>query len=98
MSRSALLTINFIVLCITFIHIQGFSQPGNAESCIRDIMDKSKIVGMSIAVVKKNQLIYTHSYGLRDIATNTPLTDDGLFRIASISKTFSATSVMQLAE
>jgi len=98
MSRSALLTINFIVLCITFIHIQGFSQPGNAESCIRDIMDKSKIVGMSVAVVKDNRLVYTHSYGLKDIATNTPLTDDGLFRIASISKTFSATSVMQLVE
>lgn len=53
---------------------------------------------MSVAVVKKNKLIYTHSSGLKDIATNTPLTDDGMFRIASISKTFSATSMMQLVE
>lgn len=98
MSRSVLLTINFIVLLISFIPVRGFTQAEKAEACIRDIMDQSKIVGMSVAVVKKNHLIYTHSFGLKDIASHTPLTDDGLFRIASISKTFSATSVMQLVE
>jgi CubicO group peptidase (beta-lactamase class C family) len=98
MSRFALRTINFILLFISFIPVPGFCQVENAESCVHDIMDKYKIVGMSVAVVKENQLIYTHSYGLKDIATNTPLTDDCLFRIASISKTFSGTSIMQLVE
>ena len=35
---------------------------------------------------------------MKEIETNTPLTDDCLFRIASISKSFSATSIMQLVE
>jgi CubicO group peptidase (beta-lactamase class C family) len=35
---------------------------------------------------------------LKDIESNTPLTDNTIFRIASISKSFSATSIMQLAE
>ena len=55
-------------------------------------------VGMSVAVVKDNKLVYTHSFGLADIKNNIPLTDSHIFRIASISKSFSATSMMQLIE
>lgn len=83
-------------LLVLSLHSAG--QPGKAEAAIRDIMQQSKVVGLSVAVVKKGKLIYTHSFGLKDIDSNTPLTDDCLFRIASISKSFTATSIMQLAE
>jgi len=53
---------------------------------------------LSVAVVKKGKMIYTHSFGLKDIATQTPLNDSDIFRIASISKSFSATSILQLME
>ncbi|MEP7372194.1 MAG: serine hydrolase domain-containing protein [Chitinophagaceae bacterium] len=78
--------------------LPGFSQTETAETCIRDMMQQSDVVGISVAVVKKNKIIYTHSFGWKDSAPKTPLTDDYLFRIASISKSFSATSIMQLAE
>ena len=55
-------------------------------------------MGLSVAVVTHNKIIYTHSFGLKNFETNTPLMDDCLFRIASISKSFSATSIMQLVE
>ncbi len=61
-------------------------------------MQQTPVVGLSVAVVKKGKIIYTHSFGNKNIEANTPLTDDCLFRIASISKSFSATSIMQLAE
>ena len=61
-------------------------------------MQQHHVMGLSVAVVKKNKIIYTHSFGLKDVAANTPLTNDCLFRIASISKSFSATSIMQLVE
>lgn len=75
-----------------------FSQPEKAEACIRVVMEETKVMGLSVAVVKNNRIIYTHSFGLKDRETNTPLTNDCLFRIASISKSFSATSIMQLVE
>ena len=53
---------------------------------------------MSVAVVKNNKIIYTHSFGLKNAASNAPLTNENIFRIASISKSFSATSIMQLVE
>jgi CubicO group peptidase (beta-lactamase class C family) len=76
----------------------AFAQPEKAEAGIQEIIKQTPVVGLSVAVVKNGKLIYTHSFGLKDMETNTSLTDDCLFRIASISKSFSATSIMQLVE
>jgi CubicO group peptidase (beta-lactamase class C family) len=55
-------------------------------------------MGLSVAVIKNNKIIYTQSFGLKDAETNTPLSNENIFRIASISKSFSATAIMQLVE
>jgi CubicO group peptidase (beta-lactamase class C family) len=74
------------------------AQHDRTESTIDSIIREHKVMGLSVAVVKKGKIIYTHSFGLKNAETNTPLTDDCIFRIASISKSFSATSIMQLVE
>lgn len=74
------------------------AQPDKAAAGIRKIMEEAPVTGLSVAVVKNNKLIYTQAFGVKDRETNTPLTTDCLFRIASISKSFSATSIMQLIE
>ncbi|MEY4050292.1 MAG: hypothetical protein RL262_1126 [Bacteroidota bacterium] len=74
------------------------AQEAEAEASIRAIMSQTHVVGVSVAVVKNNKIIYSHSFGQKNIEANTPLTDDCIFRIASISKSFSATSIMQLVE
>lgn len=86
-------------LFISFVFLlQSSGQANKAEDCINGIMQQSAVAGLSVAVVKNNKIIYTHSFGSKNIETNTPLSDDCLFRIASISKSFSATSIMQLVE
>ena len=74
------------------------AQSDIAEAGINRVMQEEKVVGFSVAVVKNNKIIYTHSFGMQDIEKNIPLTDNAIFRIASISKSFSATSIMQLVE
>ena len=74
------------------------AQEAEAEASIRAIMSQTNVVGVSVAVVKNNKIIYSHSFGQKNIESNTPLTDDCIFRIASISKSFSATSIMQLVQ
>jgi CubicO group peptidase (beta-lactamase class C family) len=78
--------------------VSAFSQPEKAEAGIKAIMDSIPVAGLSVAVVKNNKIIYTHSFGEKSREKHTPLTDDCIFRIASISKSFSATSIMQLVE
>ncbi|MFM1961669.1 MAG: hypothetical protein RLZZ172_514 [Bacteroidota bacterium] len=74
------------------------AQDGPTEAGIRQLMLDGKAVGVSVAVVKKGKLIYNRSFGLKSIEDNQPMTNDCIFRIASISKSFSATSIMQLVE
>jgi len=90
-------TVIIFFLCFSSF-LQSTAQPTSAEECIKNIMQQTPVAGLSVAVVKKGKIIYTHSFGNKNIEANTPLTDDCLFRIASISKSFSATSIMQLAE
>jgi CubicO group peptidase (beta-lactamase class C family) len=92
----------FKLIVATFVFVAGcnvsYGQAAKAETEIKQIMKDLDVVGLSVAVVKKGKIIYNNSFGLKNIATNTPLTNDDIFRIASISKSFSATSIMQLME
>ena len=88
--------------CITFLIIgvveQLKAQNANVEAEFKAVMEKYNAVGAAVAVVKEGKIIYTHSFGLKDLENKKPLTDQDIFRIASISKSFSATSIMQLVE
>lgn len=88
----------FTSCCLMLLSFNSAAQADQAEAGIKAIMEQSKVMGLSVAVVKNNQIIYTHSFGYKNFETKEPLTDECLFRIASISKSFSATSVMQLIQ
>lgn len=74
------------------------AQQKEAEADFKSVMNKYNAVGASVAVVKDGQIIYNHSFGLKDLEKKMPLNDNDIFRIASISKSFSATAIMQLVE
>ena len=87
-----------ILQTLFLISTEVKAQPEKAEAGIQSIMQEIPVMGLSVAVVKDNKIIYAQSFGTKSRENNTPLTNDCIFRIASISKSFSATSIMQLAE
>lgn len=62
------------------------------------MMDSLKVVGSNVVVVKDNKIIYSHSFGLKNRERGEEMTPNTIFRIASISKSFTATAIMQLVE
>lgn len=82
------------------VSLPGFGQRGADSSAVslQNLMKKFDAVGLAVAVVKGNKLIYTQSLGFKDREKRTALKDEDIFRIASISKSFSATAIMQLVE
>jgi len=88
------------VLLLVLFTLSFFAKAQNENAVLKldSIMKKFNAVGLSVAVVKNNHLHYAHSFGLKNIESQTLLKDTDIFRIASISKSFSATSVMQLVE
>jgi CubicO group peptidase (beta-lactamase class C family) len=60
---------------------------------------RDDIPGAVVAIVKDGRTLFAKGYGYADVAAKRPVTVDAtLFRIASISKLFAWTAVMQLVE
>lgn len=57
-----------------------------------------RATGVQVAVRVDGELLLDAAWGVADVTTGEPLTTGHLFRIASHSKTFTATAVMQLVE
>lgn len=89
---------SLLAASLVTLSLHSVAQPSRAEDSIATIMQQHEVMGLAVAVVKKGKLVYTHSFGLKNKELNQPLQEENLFRIASISKSFSATAIMQLAE
>lgn len=58
-----------------------------------------RISGLSITVTQDDKVLFLKGYGYQDVATKTPVAADKTqFRIASLTKTFVATGIVQMFE
>ena len=57
-----------------------------------------RVPGVQVAIRTEDELVLSAAIGVADASTGAPLTTGHLFRIASHSKTFTATAVLQLVE
>lgn len=87
-----------VIFVTAFIAASCGSPEQKAEKMINSYMEKSGTIGLSVAVVKDNMIIYTHSFGKSNIENQTDLKTDDIFRIASISKSFTTTALLTLVE
>lgn len=56
------------------------------------------IPGLVYGIVADGQVAYVKAIGVQDVATKRPVTPDSLFRIASMSKAFTALAVLKLRD
>jgi len=69
-----------------------------SRSLVQNFMDKNNMVGLSIALSVCDKLVWSQGFGLADLENNIPVTPKTKFRIASVSKTLTATALAQLYE
>jgi CubicO group peptidase (beta-lactamase class C family) len=69
------------------------------DSLIAAQMEKEHIPGAVFVLVQNGRVLYQRGYGLANLATRTPVDPEKtIWRIGSISKVFTATAVVQLAD
>ena len=68
------------------------------DARVDEILSRRPAVGLALGVVRDGHLQFFRGHGAADIASNTPITENTVFRIGSITKTFTAVAVMQLWE
>lgn len=69
-----------------------------AEAMVREITGRHPAAGLAIGIVRDGRLELFHGHGWADIGSATPVSEDTVFRIASVTKLFTAVAVMQLRE
>jgi CubicO group peptidase (beta-lactamase class C family) len=69
------------------------------ETAITQAMQEQRIPGFAIGIVKDDRLVYARGFGVMRLGNpNRPITPETLFHMASITKPFVATALMQLVE
>lgn len=59
---------------------------------------KADIPGFAVGVIVDNQIIFEKTYGVQSLSSPDPLTGQSDFHMASVSKPFAATAILQLVE
>ncbi len=78
----------------------GFSPERLAHitSAFKSEVDKGQLPGAVIVVARKGKIAYFESVGSRDKAAGTPMTNDTIFRIYSMTKPLASVAAMILVE
>ena len=70
----------------------------NIGRLIKKEMKKNQVVGVSVAIVDDQRIVWAQGFGYADIKNKVPATPETVYRIGSISKLFTVVATMQLAE
>jgi CubicO group peptidase (beta-lactamase class C family) len=68
------------------------------DRAFQHLVRKGDIAGAVIAIQQHGRLLHTTVVGAQDIASHTPMRQDSIFRIYSMTKAFTGVAMMQLYE
>jgi CubicO group peptidase (beta-lactamase class C family) len=68
------------------------------EREVEELRGTLKIPGLSAVIVSDQDVLWARGFGFADVEHSIPATPDTLYHIASLTKTFAATLIMQLVE
>ena len=68
------------------------------KNTLKASMDNQEIAGANFMVIKDGNMVFYHEDGFADIESGRPITRDSIFRLYSMTKPITATSIMMLLE
>jgi CubicO group peptidase (beta-lactamase class C family)/Tol biopolymer transport system component len=68
------------------------------DAAVRDQMDRQRIPGVGLAVVKQGRVLLAKGYGYADLENEIKVTPDTMFESGSLGKQFTSAGVMALVE
>lgn len=68
------------------------------DKFLESALDDNQVPGFAIAVVENSAIYTAKAFGVKSLKTREPITTSSIFHMASVSKPFAATAIMQLVE
>ena len=75
-----------------------FGDFGDFEKFVIEKMREAKVPALSVSVISEDETKYSRGFGFRDIASGLPATPRTIYGIGSVTKSFTALALMQLAD
>jgi len=89
-----------VVLVATSLHAQagGASFTASVDSIARDVLERTGVPSASVAVVQDGHIVYAQAYGAATLEPRVAATTTMRYSIGSISKQFTAASILMLQQ
>ncbi len=92
-------TICLLAVFLSFsAHAQNRSFNQQVDSIARAVLAGTGVPSASVAIVRDDQIAYAHAYGDASLAPRVPARPEMRYSIGSISKQFTATAILLLAD
>ena len=94
----------FVAALLIAMNAHGADKPDVARTCaaldplFEKFMKEQHVPGVVFGVVTDGKLAHVRTLGVQDTSTQAPVTPDTVFRIASMSKNFSALAALRLRD
>ena len=95
MNRPLLIPLVFLIAACTSTNADRVT---SFERDADEIRNALHIPGMSAAILENQKVVWTRGFGYADLENKVPATPDTLYSIASVTKTFGSTLLLQLVE
>ena len=70
----------------------------DVDRIFTDYARDGHVPGMAWGVIVDGRLVHTGTFGVQDTVTQAPVTPDSVFRIASMTKSFTAVAILSLRD
>ena len=88
-----------LVVYITILSLAGCNMKNEKEiDKIFAVYNRDDLPGAAVMVIQKGKIIFEKGYGLANVEKNIPVTDSTNLRLASVTKQFTAMSILMLIE
>ena len=68
------------------------------DAAVDPLRQKFDVPGVAVALVSRGETVFAQGYGLRDLESGESVTPDTVFRIGSITKSFSSALIATLVD
>lgn len=96
----------FPLVCLLSMQVQAQKKSSPAadtrlqgiDADLQKVLTDWKAAGFAVAVIEKDKIVYAKGFGVKNISTREPVTENTLFAIGSCTKAFTASLIGMLAE
>ena len=86
----------YLSLLLPLFAVSATLNASDIDAQFEALVNESSLMGLAVEITHNDQTIYKGNFGYRDYAKKLPFTNDTVFRMASLSKSMTASGLMLL--